>query len=66
MKNIDLKNAKISVTKSVNLYEADDDGNIIKKRCIKCLMMLPIEEFHKNEKTRDGYHNTCKRCLKKD
>ena len=36
------------------------------KICFKCSNELPIIEFYKHAKTKDGYLNKCKLCTKKD
>ena len=32
------------------------------KKCIKCFMINPINEFHKFKDMKDGYRNNCKVC----
>ena len=32
------------------------------KRCSKCRIEKPVEEFHKNRSAKDGYNNQCKAC----
>jgi hypothetical protein len=36
--------------------------NISSKTCTRCLFELPIENFTKDEKTKDGYRNYCRKC----
>lgn len=33
------------------------------KVCAKCGRELPIENFRKNPKSKDGYLNTCRECI---
>ena len=32
------------------------------KKCNTCKESLPIQKFHKNDRTADGYFATCKDC----
>lgn len=32
------------------------------KQCRKCLRILPISEFHKSSRSKDGAHSYCKEC----
>ncbi len=34
------------------------------KECSKCKKVFPIEMYHNNKRTKDGYSYYCKRCLK--
>jgi hypothetical protein len=36
------------------------------KKCSACGEVKSVNEFHKNKKKKDGYHNTCKVCRKKE
>lgn len=36
------------------------------KRCNKCALELPIEEFGKFSRTRDGFANRCKKCTREE
>ena len=36
------------------------------KKCFKCENILPLTEFYKHPKTKDGFLNKCKNCSKKD
>jgi len=38
---------------------------IIIKRCSKCKITKSISEFHKDAKSKDGYHGYCKKCMSK-
>ena len=52
------------------------EENVLTKKCSKCGRELPISEFYKNNRTKDGYCYYCKschdesvkksKCLKKD
>jgi len=35
------------------------------KRCKKCDLKKELHEYYKSNKTKDGYHNSCKSCWKK-
>jgi len=35
------------------------------KKCIKCHLLLGIDNFHKNKRTKDGLQNICKSCRRK-
>lgn len=35
------------------------------KKCIKCNVVKPYEDFYKSKKHKDGYMNVCKECHKK-
>lgn len=39
---------------------------IYEKKCFKCDNILPIDDFYKHKKSRDGHLNKCKECTKKD
>jgi len=36
----------------------------IRKKCKKCLQVLPLEEFHRDKGLADGHRNVCKTCAK--
>ena len=37
----------------------------MEKECIKCYMLLSINNFHKDNNSKDGYRATCKNCRNK-
>lgn len=45
-------------------YNKDSEPLAIRK-CNKCKQSLPITEFHRNQRSLDGYSYTCKHCDKK-
>ena len=36
----------------------------MKKECSKCNNIKPLDEFHKNKGSKDGYRSKCKLCVK--
>jgi hypothetical protein len=36
----------------------------MKKECSKCNNIKPLEEFHKDKRSKDGYRSKCKICVK--
>jgi hypothetical protein len=38
------------------------DGDLVAKRCNRCLRMLLIDDFYHNNRNRDGYGGHCKKC----
>lgn len=36
------------------------------KRCSKCKIIKPINEFYKTRRAKDGFHSACKICMNKD
>ena len=38
------------------------EENVLTKKCTKCGRELPISEFYKNNRTKDGYCYYCKSC----
>jgi NAD-dependent SIR2 family protein deacetylase len=42
--------------------ELREKSEITSKRCSHCGRTLPIEDFHKNAKEKDGYCKLCKEC----
>lgn len=38
------------------------EENVLTKKCAKCGRELPISEFYKNNRTKDGYCYYCKSC----
>lgn len=41
-----------------------DQQGLIKKRCIVCNKLLPLEKFYKNKGNKDKRQNLCKDCDK--
>lgn len=39
-----------------------ENEEIKTKKCIKCGLELPLSEFVKSAKTKDGYQHVCKKC----
>ena len=39
-----------------------ENEEIKTKKCIKCGLGLPLSEFVKSAKTKDGYQHVCKKC----
>lgn len=39
-------------------------GENLTKVCVTCGRELPISEFHKNVKTKDGFQSKCKNCTR--
>lgn len=36
------------------------------KTCSKCKRTLPISQFYRNARNKDGYHSACKECHNKE
>ena len=45
--------------------EYNNQGILIKKQCTECKRMLPVEEYQKASKVKDGYRSKCKSCANK-
>lgn len=43
----------------------DQDGNVVSKRCSKCLDFVPIADFHRTSRSFDGLQRACKKCSNK-
>lgn len=39
-----------------------ENEEIKTKKCVKCGLELPLSEFVKSAKTKDGYQHVCKKC----
>lgn len=39
-----------------------ENEEIKTQKCIKCGLELPLSEFIKSAKTKDGYQHVCKKC----
>lgn len=39
------------------------EENVVTKKCVTCGRELPVSEFHKNKKNKDGIQNKCKSCV---
>ena len=37
---------------------------MLKKRCIKCDLLKPLTEYHKNKNLKDGHKSVCRTCIK--
>jgi hypothetical protein len=70
---VDVSENYIQYWKIRNQEVSDMFDNAIKKReyrkdnpeqlkCYRCKLILPVEDFHKSEKSRHGYSRTCKEC----
>ena len=46
--------------------EYNNQGILIKKQCTVCKRMLPVEDFQKESKVKDGYKSKCKSCVNKE
>lgn len=43
-----------------------NQGNdVIRKKCTKCGIVKPLEQYYINRSHRDGHYNECKECTKK-
>ena len=42
------------------------EGILIKKQCTVCNKILPIEEYQKESKVKDGYKSKCRSCVNKE
>lgn len=51
--------------KSLVKREYNNQGKLIKKQCTECKRMLPVEEYQKASKVKDGYRSKCKSCANK-
>ena len=40
----------------------ETNQTINEKMCVKCHTVLPISNFHKSSKAKDGYQSYCKNC----
>lgn len=38
---------------------------MLRKKCTKCEIVKPLEEYYLNKEHRDGHYNECKECTKK-
>ena len=36
----------------------------MKKRCSRCHVVKPVAGFNKNKRSKDGYHNQCRECIR--
>ena len=43
----------------------DEQGKLIKKECTECKRILPLEEYQRESKVKDGYRSKCKSCANK-
>ena len=43
----------------------NDQGILVKKQCTECKRILPVEEYQKESKVKDGYRSKCKSCVNK-
>lgn len=50
--------------KNAKKREYDLNGNLLKRECSKCKMMLPPDAFNKNPGHADGFNNMCRECAK--
>ena len=39
------------------------EENVVTKKCVTCGRELPVSEFHKNAKNKDGLQSKCKSCV---
>lgn len=57
-----------TTTNAANAVSQDEANKMLEtrmKRCTKCGELLPITEFYRNVRMRDGYLTQCKKCHKK-
>ena len=52
-------------SKSVVKRVYNEQGILIKKECTQCKKILPVEEYQKASKVKDGYRSKCKSCANK-
>lgn len=50
--------------KNAKKREYDNSGNLVKRECGKCKLMLPLTAYNKNPGHADGFNNVCRECAK--